>query len=116
MHKVTVLGLCVCVCVYVYLSVTTLAATAFTFKQKIRYHRHFFMVFSTHGFRQKSFVLEILACLYNCGCLLSIENTPAVLDTTRTDIVCEALATATAASKIEQLSFTSELLCVHQNC
>ena len=39
--------------------------------------------------------MAILACLYDCGRLLSIENTPAVLDTSRTDIVGEVLATAT---------------------
>ena len=40
--------------------------------------------------------MTILACLYDRGRLLSIENTPAVLDTIRTDIVCEVLATVTA--------------------
>ena len=56
------------------------------------------MVFSwisTHEFHQKGFNQEI-ACLYNRGCLLSIEIIPAFIDTTRTDIIiCEALATAT---------------------
>ena len=44
----------------------------------------------THGFCQKGFVQEIC----NFSMSLSIENTPAVLDTTRTDIICEVLATA----------------------
>ena len=41
--------------------------------------------------------MAILACdcLYDRGRLLLIENTPAVLDTARTDIVHEALATVT---------------------
>ena len=39
--------------------------------------------------------MAVLACLYDRGHLLSIENTPAVLDTIRTDIVREVLATAT---------------------
>ena len=39
--------------------------------------------------------MAVLACLYDCGHLLSIENSPAVLDTTRTDIVREVLAIAT---------------------
>ena len=39
--------------------------------------------------------MAVLACLYGHGRLLSIENTPEVLDTTRTDIVRASLATAT---------------------
>ena len=39
--------------------------------------------------------MAVLACLYGRGRLLLIENTPAVLDTIRTDIVHEVLATAT---------------------
>ena len=39
--------------------------------------------------------MAVLACLYDRGHILSIENTPAVLDTIRTDTVCEVLATAT---------------------
>ena len=38
--------------------------------------------------------MAVLACLYDRGRLLSIENTPAVLDTIRTDIVRKVLATA----------------------
>ena len=39
--------------------------------------------------------MAILACLYDCGDLLLMENTPTVLDTARTDIVHKALATVT---------------------
>ena len=38
--------------------------------------------------------MAVLAYFYDCGGLLSIENTPAVLDTSRTNIVREALPTA----------------------
>ena len=57
--------------------------------------------------------MAILACLYDCGRLLSIENTPAVLDTSRTDIVGEVLATATDQLYLKQNNtFLSELLYV----
>ena len=99
---VMVLGLCVCLSVVlsVCLSVTTLAATSFTFKQKIRYHGLLYGVFLDFNLqispkRLRSGDMVILACLYNRGHLLSIESTPAVLDTIRTDIVHEVLATAT---------------------
>ena len=39
--------------------------------------------------------MAVLACLYDCGGLLLMENTPAVLDTARTDILHEVLATVT---------------------
>ena len=82
---------CVCVCQ----SVTTLAATSFTFKQKIRYHKLLYGVFNLWILPKRliSGDMAILACLYDRGRLLLIENTPAVLDTIRTDIVCEVLAT-----------------------
>ena len=91
---------CVSVCWSVCLSVTTLAATSFTFKQKIRYHRLLYGVFLEFNSqislkRLRSGDWVVLACLYNRGHLLSIENTPAVLDTIRTDNVHEVLATAT---------------------
>ena len=103
-----------CVCP----SVTTLAATSFTFKQKIRYHTLLYDVCLDLNARispkrLRSGNMAVLACPYDRGHLLSIENTPGVLDTTRTDIVRKALATA---SKIEQFSFTLELLRMHQNC
>ena len=87
-----------CVCVSVCLSVTTLAATSFTFKQKIRYHRILYGVFLDFNSRilpkrLRSGDMAVLACLYNRGHLLLIENTPAVPDTARTDIVHKALAT-----------------------
>ena len=82
------------------LSVIILAATSFTFKQKIRYHRLLYGVFLDFNSRispkrLRSGDMAVLACLYDCGRLFSIENTSVVLDTIRTDIVCEVLATAT---------------------
>ena len=90
-HRITVLSLCVC------LSVTTLAATSFTFKQKIRYHRLLYGVFNSgiSPKRLRSGDMAVLACLYDRGHLLSIENAPAVLDTARTDIIHEALTIST---------------------
>ena len=42
--------------------------------------------------RLRSEDMATLSCLYDRGCLLSIENTPAVLDTTRTaTFQCETL-------------------------
>ena len=102
-------------CVSVCLSVTTLAATSFTFKQKIRYYRLHYGVFNSRisPTRLRSGDMAILACLYDCDCLLLTENTPAVLDTTRTDIIREALATAT---KTEQLSSTLESKLLTWHC
>ena len=45
--------------------------------------------------RLRSGDMAILACLYDRGHLLLTENTPAVLDTARTDIIHEVLATVT---------------------
>ena len=94
------------VCLSICLSVTTLAATSFTFKQKIRYHRLLYGVFLTFNsrispIRLRSGDMAVLACLYDCGYLLLIENTPVVLDTTRTDIIREALATVTDYSNLK---------------
>ena len=44
------------------------------------------------------------ALLDDHSCLLSIENTPAVLDTTRINIVHEMLAILLTVSKLERLS------------
>ena len=55
------------------------------------------MVFSITDLskRLRSGDMAILACLYELGHLLSIENTSVILDITRTDVVREALAIAT---------------------
>ena len=45
--------------------------------------------------RLRSGDMAVFACLDDGGRLLSIENTPAVLDTARSDIVYEALTTVT---------------------
>ena len=85
------------VCVSVCLSVTTLATTSFTFKQKIRYHRLLYGDFNSQisPKRLRSGDMAVLAYLCDCGRLLLIENTPIVLDTARTDIIHEVLATVT---------------------
>ena len=85
-----------CVC----LSVTALAATAFVHRRKVRHHRLLYDDFldldsRISPKRLRSGDMAVLACLYDRGHLLLIENTPAVLDTIRTDIVREVLATAT---------------------
>ena len=94
-QRVTVIILCVCVCVC--LSVTTPAATVFVCGRKVRHHRLLYDGFNSwvSPKRLRSGDMAVLACLYDRGHLLSIENTPAVLDTIRTDIVREVLATAT---------------------
>ena len=85
-----------CVC----LSVTTLVVIAFVRRCKVRHHRLLYDDFLDFDSlispkRLCSGDMAILACLYDRGHLLSIENTPAELDTIRTDIVHEVLATAT---------------------
>ena len=87
-------------CVCVYLSVTMLAATAFVRGCKVKHHRLLYNDFLDFDSRISpkrlcSGDMAVLACLYDRGHLLSIENTPAVLDTIRTDIIREVLATAT---------------------
>ena len=89
-----------CVCVCVCLSVTKLVATAFVHGCKVRHHRLLyddFLDFDSRILpkRLHSGDMAVLACLYDRGHLLSIENTPAVLDAIRTDIIHEVLAIAT---------------------
>ena len=77
-----------------------LAAAVFVRGHKVRHHRLLYDDFLDFDSRispkrLRSGDMAVLACLYDRGRLLSIENTSAVLDTTRTDIVREVLATAT---------------------
>ena len=82
-------------------SVTTLAATSFTSKWKTRYHRLLYGVFldldsRISPRRLSSGDMAVFASLANLGQLLSTENTPEGLDTTRIDIVYKAIATVTS--------------------
>ena len=77
-----------------------LAATVFVHGRKVRHHRLLYDDFFDFDSRilpkrLHSGDMAILACLYDCGRLLLIENTPAILDTIRGDIICEVLTIAT---------------------
>ena len=62
----------------------------------------------THGFCQKGFitpgVMLVFASLDDCGSFLSVEITPAFLDTARIDIVYEALTILPTITKVERLT------------
>ena len=77
-------------------SVITLAATSFISKQETRYHRLLYGFFLDNSRispkRNRSGEMAIFASLDDRGHILSIEITPAVLDTTKIDVVHEALA------------------------
>ena len=96
---------CVSVCVQC-LSVTTLAAASSISKWKSRYHRLLYGVFLDFDSRISpkrlcSGAMAVFASLDDRGSLLSIEITPAVLDTARVDIVYEALAILLTITKVE---------------